>query len=41
MAEREATTQWFFDQAVELLPQRVSHCERIVGIGPQRLKISE
>ncbi len=41
VAVREALTQWFYSQAVELLPQRIDHYAPIVGMGPERLKIAE
>ena len=41
VAIREVLTQWFYRQAVHLLPQRIDHYAHIVGIGPERLKISE
>lgn len=41
VAVREALTAWFYQQAVELLPQRGDFYAHIVGIGPERLKIAE
>lgn len=41
VAVREALTQWFYSQAVELLPQRIDHYAPIVGVRPERLKIAE
>ncbi len=41
IAVRDVLTQWFYQQAAEVLPQRVNHYAGVVGIGPERLKISE
>lgn len=41
IAVREVLTQWFYEQAVELLPQRVDRYADVIGIGPERLKIAE
>lgn len=41
IAIRDMLVQWFYQQSVELLPQRVDYYASIVGIGPERLKIWE
>jgi predicted metal-dependent hydrolase len=38
---REALQQWFYQQALDWLPQRIDHYAPVVGAWPERLKIAE